>query len=51
MKKKEYCKIKGNYLIGNFILLNIIMVCIEFNYNNISLWWIGVVYEVNKIED
>lgn len=51
MEIKKNCKVKGNYLIGNFILLNIIMVCNEFNYNNISLWWIGVVYEVNEMED
>lgn len=50
-KIKEYCKGKENYLIGNFILLNIIMVCIEFNYNNISLGWIGVVCEVIKMKD
>lgn len=42
-KMKEYCKSIGVYLIGNFILLNIIMVCMELMYINLILFWIGIV--------
>lgn len=46
---KDYCKSIGVYLVGNFILLNVIMVCIEYNLSNISLRWIGVVKEFYNI--
>lgn len=51
MKNKEYCKIKGNYPIGNLTLSNITLACTESNHNNTSPRWIGVVHEVNKTED
>lgn len=51
MKNKEYCKIKGNYPIGNLTLSNITTACTESNHNNTSPRWIGVVHEVNKTED
>lgn len=38
-----FCKENGMYLVGNFNLLNVILVC--FGYNYISLCWIGVFRE------
>lgn len=43
---KEYCKSIKVYLIGNFILLNILMVCMEFMYEMLILFWIGIVKDI-----